>query len=156
MGSEVHPRSVIAAFLALALGGALAPQARAQNDDLDARVAERISITQEMYGVAPPRRRCESSGGDDAIVVCAPDRGEDLRVPSTAETDPGSLAARRELDNGVPRAPQLDRGSCKGQAGCVVGGWAPPPIYAIDVKAIPEAPEGSDADKIAKGEMAAP
>jgi hypothetical protein len=26
----------------------------------------------------------------------------------------------------------------------------------IDLKAIPEAPEGSDADKIAKGEMAAP
>jgi hypothetical protein len=82
-------------------------------------------------------------------VVCV-DRGEDLRVPSTAETDPSSLAARHALNNGVPRAPAFSR-SCKGQPGCVTGGWAPPPIYVIDVKALPEAAEGSDADKIAKG-----
>ncbi len=131
-------------------------QPQAQSDDLDARVAERISITQDLYGAPPPRRRCESSGDEATIVVCAPDRGEDQRVPSTAESDPASLAARRELDNGVPRAPQLDRGSCRGKAGCAVGGWAPPPVYVIDLKAIPEAPEGSEADLIAKGEKAAP
>lgn len=155
-GLTVRTRAISAALYALALFGTLPGTARAQNDELDARVAERIAITQEMYGAPPARRRCESSGGDDAIVVCAPDRGEDLRVPSTSQSDPTSSEARRELDNGVPRAPQLDRGSCRGQPGCVVGGWAPPPIYVIDVKAIPEAPEGSDADKIAKGEMAAP
>ena len=138
----------------------LAMPARAQvqleADDLDSKVAERIEITRDRYGPPPQRRRCDSSGDADAIVVCAPDRGEDQRVPSTADSDPASREARRELNNGVPRAPQLDRGSCRGQAGCVVGGWAPPPVYMIDVKAIPEAPEGSDADLIAKGLKAAP
>jgi hypothetical protein len=149
---------------ALGLGGGLpglTPHALAQpvidyDSDLDAQVAGRIAITRDLYGAPPPRRRCNTSGGDDVIVVCAPDRGEDLRVPSTAESDPASLAARHELNNGIPRAPQLDRRSCRGQAGCVIGGWAPPPVYMIDVKAIPEPPEGSDADLIAKGEKAAP
>lgn len=136
----------------------LAEPAPAQTgDEIDARVEQRIAEARAKFGTPAPRRRCESdSSDDDAIVVCAPDRGEDQRVPSTAETDPNSLAARLYLDNGVPRAPQLDRGSCKGQAGCIVGGWAPPPVYYIDLRAIPEAPEGSDADKIAKGEMPAP
>ena len=136
----------------------LAEPAPAQTgDEIDARVEQRIAEARAKFGTPAPRRRCESdSSDDDAIVVCAPDRGEDQRVPSTAETDPNSLAARLYLDNGVPRAPQLDRGSCKGQPGCIVGGWAPPPVYYIDLKAIPEAPEGSDADKIAKGEMPAP
>ncbi|MEN9683759.1 MAG: hypothetical protein RLZZ427_1510 [Pseudomonadota bacterium] len=153
---------VFAAILGAGGGGlGLAPRAMAQpvvdyDNDLDAQVASRITITRNLYGAPPPRRRCDTSGGDGAIVVCAPDRGEDLRVPSTAESDPASLAARRELNNGIPRAPQLDRGSCRGQAGCVIGGWAPPPVYMIDVKAIPEPPEGSDADLIAKGEKAAP
>jgi hypothetical protein len=128
--------------------------ALAQSDELDRKVAERIEQARQVYGVPDPRLRCRP-GSDGEIVVCA-DHGADLKVPSTAESDPNSREARRALDNGVPRAPQLDRGSCKGQAGCVVGGWAPPPVYYIDVTALPEPPEGSDADKIAKGEMPAP
>lgn len=125
--------------------------------DVAANVANRIAITRDLYGAPPPRRRCDSGGGDDTvIVVCAPDRGEDQRVPSTAQSDPASRAARHELDNGVPRAPQLDRGSCRGKPGCAIGGWAPPPVYVIDVKALPEAPAGSDADLIARGEKPAP
>ena len=27
----------------------------------------------------------------------------------------------------------------------MVGGWAPPPVYVVDVSALPQAPEGSDA-----------
>ncbi len=151
----VHMKPAL--FLLLTMLAAPAPaQVQLEANDLDSKVAERIEITRERYGPPAPRRRCESSGDADAIVVCAPDRGEDQRVPSTADSDPASLEARRELNNGVPRAPQLDRGSCRGQAGCMVGGWAPPPVYVIDVKAIPEAPEGSEADLIARGEKAAP
>ena len=40
---------------------------------------------------------------------------------------------------------------CRGN----VGG-APPPVYYVDLDSLPAPPEGSDADKIAKGEMAAP
>lgn len=145
-------------FLLLTLVLATEPvqaQVQLEAGDLDSRVAERIEITRDRYGSPAQHRRCQSNGGEDEIVVCAPDRGEDQRVPSTADSDPASREARRELNNGVPRAPQLDRGSCRGQAGCMVGGWAPPPVYMIDVKAIPEAPEGSEADLIAKGEKPA-
>ena len=126
--------------------------AGAQAPDPDLQVAERSAAAKSRLGVETVQDRCRNARKSGEIVVCI-DRGEDLRVPSTAESDPSSLAARRALNNGIPRAPQLDRGSCKGQPGCVVGGWAPPPIYVIDPAALPQAPEGSDADRIAKGEL---
>lgn len=115
----------------------------------DPALAERLATAQGRLSVETVQDRCRSARKADEIVVCV-DRGEDLRVPSSAETDPSSLAARHALNNGVPRAPAFSQ-SCKGQPGCVTGGWAPQPIYVIDVKALPEAPAGSDADKIAKG-----
>lgn len=126
--------------------------AGAQAPDPDLQVAERLAAAKSRLGVETVQDRCRNARKSGEIVVCI-DRGEDLRVPSTAESDPSSLAARRALNNGIPRAPQLDRSSCKGQPGCVVGGWAPPPIYVIDPAALPQAPEGSDADRIAKGEL---
>lgn len=121
----------------------------------DPAIAERLAAAAARISVDSVREGCRRPRQGDEIVVCA-DRGEDLRVPSTAETDPSSLAARRARNDGIPQTPQLDRGSCKGQAGCVIGGWAPPPLYLIDLKAIPEPAEGSDADKIAKGEIPEP
>lgn len=115
----------------------------------DTRVQVMITGTKEQYRVPPERDPCGNAAGEGEIVVCALRDNERHRV-SPSSSDPGSAAALRD---GLPRAPQLDRGSCRGQAGCVVGGWAPPPLYIIDLKAIPEAPEGSDADKVARGEM---
>ena len=130
----------------------MALPARSAEPEPDPQVAERFGRAMARLGVESVQDRCRTARKSGEIVVCV-DRGEDLRVPSTAESDPSSLAARHALNNGVPRAPQLDRGSCKGKPGCVVGGWAPPPIYVIDPAAIPEASAGSDADRIAKGEM---
>ena len=145
-------------FFRLALFAALAwpGLALAQSDTAatDQKVAAMIDQAHAVYGVPDRRQRCKPAVGDE-IVVCA-DHGGDQRVPSTAESDPSSLAARRNLNNGVPRAPQFDRGSCKGQPGCIQGGWAPPPVYYVDLDSLPAPPEGSDADKIAKGEMTAP
>lgn len=126
--------------------------AQSADPEPDPQIAERLAAAKSRLSVETVQDRCRNARQTGEIVVCV-DRGEDLRVPSTAESDPSSLAARRALNDGIPRAPQLDRGSCKGQPGCVVGGWAPPPIYVIDLSTIPEAPEGSDADKIAKGEL---
>ncbi len=127
--------------------------AMAQTDQaaVDAKVKERLDQARAVYGVSDRRQRCKPAVGDE-IVVCA-DNGGDQRVPSTAESDPGSLAARRNLNNGVPRAPQLDRGYC---ASCQHFGKVPPPVYYVDLDSLPLPPEGSDADKIAKGEMKAP
>lgn len=122
---------------------------------LDQAVEARLQAARQAYGVPDPRLRCRPQPGSDEIVVCR-DSGEDLVVPSTSESDPDSLAARRALNGGVPRAPQFDRGSCRGKPGCITGGWAPPPVYYVDVTKLPDAPPGSDADRIAKGDEPAP
>lgn len=125
--------------------------AQTADPEPDPQIAQRLAAAKSRLSVETVQDRCRSARKAGEIVVCV-DRGEDLRVPTTAESDPDSLAARRALNNGVPRAPAFSR-SCKGQPGCITGGWAPPPIYVIDPAALPEAPEGSDADKIAKGEL---
>lgn len=54
---------------------------------------------------------------------------------------------------GAPRAPDFIA-DCNDQGnpfGCVGFGKAPPPAYIVDFAALPTAPEGSDADRIARG-----
>lgn len=145
--------AVLSGAVLLAAGGARAQvQGPPDPGAADSRVTELIDQAQRLYGTSDPRDRCRRRGGEE-IVVCV-DRGEDLRVPSTADSDPASREARHAQNNGIPRAPQLDRGSCRGQPGCVVGGRTPPQIYEVDVSALPQAPEGSDADLVARGELA--
>lgn len=144
---------MIAALVLFGPATAVAQAADPDPDPVDQRVAEMLQTARTVYGVRDPRDRCRRSP-EGEIVVCV-DRGEDLRVPSTAEADPNSREARHIRDGEVLRAPQLDRGSCRGQPGCVVGGWAPPPV-SVDVSQLPQAPEGSDADRIAKGELPVP
>lgn len=135
----------------------LSSQVRAAEDDPppDPAIELRLAAAKGRLGVDSVQSRCRNQRQGDEIVVCV-DRGEDQRVPSTADSDPNSLAARHALNNGIPRAPQLDRGSCKGEANCIGFGWVPPPVYVVDVAALPKAPEGSEADRIAKGEIPEP
>lgn len=129
---------------------ALAQPALAQEAAPGPTAEQAIEQQKKVFGPPNTRRTCGVPDSSGDIVVCATDSKE-FRVQSSAELDPTSHEA---LYDGLPRAPQLDKGSCKGQAGCVGFGWAPEPIYYIDLKAIPEAPAGSDADLIAKGEKA--
>ena len=87
---------------------------------------------------------CAEAKGDE-IVVCAEHEDPATQyVPS--DTDSG------DPDDGVPRAPDV--------TGLPTGGMrmgkTPRHPLIIDLKSIPEAPPGSDADKIARGEKAAP
>lgn len=114
-----------------------------------------VERAKAAYGPLAPQRpkNCGSQDKNGEIVVCAPDDGKQWRVPSTTDSDPTSRQATR---TGVPRAPQLDRGSCKGkgQIGCIGLGGRAREIYMIDLKSIPETPKDSDAEKVANGEMA--
>jgi hypothetical protein len=102
-----------------------------------------LTVTQK------PRRRCGSSGGSGEIIVCGADHGEDLKVPGSAD-EPGS---HQSLYNGIPQAPSLSGLPDCSQRKCIGIGKAPPKIYIIDVKSLPEAPKGSDAEKVANGEI---
>ena len=95
----------------------------------------------------PPR--CGTTNGRGEIVVCGADNGADVRVPSTSDSDPDS---REGQDTGIPQAPSVS-GLPDCRRGCIGMGKAPPPVYVIDLKSIPEAPKGSDAEKVARGEI---
>ncbi len=112
-----------------------------------------ILITTERKQFGPPApkpRRCAGTTAGGEILVCGADRGEDIRVPSTADDDPFS---REGLNNGVPRAPNVS-GLPDCSRGCIGVGSVPPPLYVINVKELPEAPKDSDAEKVANGELA--
>lgn len=143
-------------WLALAAAPALADPVPA-DDPAEARVAEMLARARDVYGIRDSRTVCRPSTGDE-IVVCA-DHGRDQRMPSTAESDPNSLAARRALDGNIPSAPDVDYIRChRGADGVCRGnfGGAPQPVYYVDLKALPEPPAGSEADQIAKGDKPAP
>lgn len=112
-----------------------------------------------VYGPPPPEPECAPQESDE-IVVCAREQDDSLfRVKSSSELDPQSEEA---LDDGVPRAPDVaGPGIFTGPATisklCIPGiqKCPPDPAFIIDFSALPETPEGSDADKVGKGEMSA-
>lgn len=135
--------------------GSSASRAQEAANDAGGTAGGMVDRAKAAYGPLAPQRpkACGTQDKNGEIVVCAPDDGKQWRIPPTSETDPTSRAATR---TGMPRAPQLDRGSCKGkgQLGCLGVGRVPPPMYMIDLKSIPETPKGSDAEKVANGELA--
>lgn len=113
----------------------------------DAVVAGALMTTARVS--RPRRAACGEPGPGGEIVVCGADHGEQWRVPSTTDSDRGSHQA---MDTGVPAAPNVSSlPDCR--RGCLGFGKAPPPLYIIDLRKMPEAPAGSDADRIAKGEL---
>jgi len=150
----LHKILALLACLVLTSGVA---HAQTPDEELDRKVAERFEATKAKFGVGGHRQRCQPAEAGE-IVVCA-NGTPDQRVPSTADSDPNSREARRALDGNIPSPPNVAYIQCKrGADGVCRGniGGAPAPVYYIDVKALPQAPEGSDADKIAKGETPAP
>ncbi|WP_067733020.1 hypothetical protein [Novosphingobium naphthalenivorans] len=109
--------------------------------------------------ITPDRSRnhCLRTIKQGEITVCAPDEDE-FRVKSSADLDPDSAAA---LNDGRLHTPDVAGGGIfKGKSTmsgmCMIPPCPPEQPYLIDLSSIPEAPAGSDADKIAKGEMRAP
>lgn len=137
---------IIVASAALLVAAAAAPaaaqDAAAVGPSLDtpAPTAEQVDEAARQSLKAPGTRQlCKAPEGNE-IVVCAQDP-EKLRVPSS--TDEGT-----NTDDGVPRAPDLfgiPGGGVVVAKGCFIPPCPRkmPPI--IDLKALPEAPAGSDA-----------
>lgn len=104
-----------------------------------------------MIHLAPENRRCPRDPLNDAIVVCARDESPRYRIPSTQDDNPRSDAALKTGQLVPPDVSGLPKCGV-----CIRGGWAPPPVYYIDVTKLPEPAPGTDAWKIAHGEMRAP
>ena len=97
-----------------------------------------------------PRNECPRQKPGEEIVVCAElEEQSQFRVKSSSELDPKGAGAR----DGIPRAPDLETkypGPVVAR-GCFIPPCPPPMPPIIDLKAIPEAPPGSDADRVANG-----
>lgn len=121
----------------------------AQVSDADREMAEKMMSAGRVTPDTVTRRCPEPERRGD-IVVCA-ERPDEQRMPSTADSDPNS---REALDDGRLRPPDVAGGGIfRGRPTMGFGRVTVP--YMIDLSTIPEAPAGSDADKIARGEKRA-
>ena len=142
----------VIAAMALPPGAQAQTPAPAQPPDSD--FAALSDAEHALISVPEHRQTCPDSP-DGVIVVCAKDHTARYRVPSSIDDNPRSHAARSD---GALHAPNVSLNRCDHveEVHCQYKGYAPPPIYYIDLAKIPLPPPGSDADKIAKGEMRAP
>lgn len=121
-----------------------------------ATAEEALVAAGSAYGPPAPVPDCEDGSGEE-IVVCAREQEQSqfrLRSDEQSESD----YARQTMDKGDPRPPDVaGPGIFRGPA--TVGGLClpglqkcpPPPAITVDFSALPEAPPGSDADRIARG-----
>ncbi len=87
------------------------------------------------------------------IVVCGELGDDGSNSFSGSRAAAQKRFAQETMLKGAPRAPDFIK-DCKEQGnpfGCVGIGKVPPPALYIDVAALPKAPAGSDADRIARG-----
>lgn len=148
-------RMTLLVLVAMAPGAAPSIAQEAEGDARPLTAAQRAQamIDEERQFVKPRALRPDCPAPDPlnkAIVVCAPDTSQHYRVPPSSD-DPHDTGGSR---GGLTPPDMYGGPPCTGL--CVRGGYAPPPVYYIDLSKIPEAPPGSDADKIAKGEARAP
>ena len=144
--------------LALLVPLALASPAAAQRDPSPAgppTEADRtIARQRDLIDISPEKCRRNADRSNEIVVCADPRKNERERLPLRNESD-----AAKSTRTGTPRAPDVDGIACRrGADGVCRGnmGRVPPPIYYIDLSKIPEAPAGSDADRIAKGEIPVP
>lgn len=133
----------------LASGAATPAQGQTTGSARDA-----LAQAQRAYGPAAPEPEC-ADGAEGEIVVCAREQEQSqfrIRSDAQAEND----YARETMFANDPQAPDVaGPGIFRGKptvSGCIKGITCPPPTAIdVDFAALPQAPAGSDADRIARG-----
>ncbi|PNU01947.1 hypothetical protein [Novosphingobium guangzhouense] len=123
-------------------------------DDTDVLTAE-VSVPSPHGGPVDNAclnaARASNGGNDGTIVVCS--HGGD----GVSQRVPASQSVEESTRTGALHPPDLwNLPGCLGPCITIPFGKVPPPVYYIDLKSIPEAPKGSDAWKIAQGELRQP
>lgn len=151
-------RRRIAACIAIGIALATGIPATAQ-DGATGSPPERIDLTVTRQRPPDPRQEEECRRQREAaivtgeIVVCGATPGEDQRITSREEAQ--NRYAAETLGRGPVQLPELGifRGPATVSGICVPGifNCPKPPAVFVDVTALPQAPPGSDADRIARG-----
>lgn len=146
-------RRRIAAVLALLAAAAPA----AAQDGATGSPPERIDLTVRRAPTPSTeeacRRRNEAAVVSGEIVVCGAVPGEDQRITSREEARNRYAAATKGGSTPDVAGPGIFRGPPTFSNICVKGifNCPKPPALFVDVTKLPQAPPGSDADRIARG-----
>lgn len=151
----------IATFAGLGLAIHPAPahgqQAAAGQDPPQGRATAQQAFRDynELYGPPPPEPEvssdCDDPVGDEIVVCAALEEQSQFRVPSSLDSGNNSNL-KWDYEPPDVAGPGIFKGKATA-SGCIKGVTCPPPpVYIFDITALPEAPPGSDADRIAKGE----
>ena len=115
-----------------------------------------IDEARDAYGPPPPNEECrleqDAATITGEIIVCRRLGDQsDYRLVSPSEAT--KRYAEETMNAGNPKPPDfiLDCNDQGWPVGCVRVGSVPPPAYIIDFDTLPDAPPGSDADRIARG-----
>ncbi|MBX7494494.1 hypothetical protein K3172_01335 [Qipengyuania sp. 6B39] len=117
-----------------------------------------MAQTAENDGLSPDERDCrrkqEAALISGEIVVCG-DRADHDRHRLAPPGDARKRFAEETMDRGLARAPDFEPPPCVPSllSWCSGQGRIGEDTVVVDFDALPEAPEGSDADRIAKGEV---
>lgn len=146
----------VASILAMSAAPLAAPLDAQDDPPAPVSAEEALAEADATFGPPRPRPRCRPQTGGE-IVVCAADPDQNqfrVRSDRDAEDD----YARATMDKNAPRAPDVAgpgifRGPATVGSLCIPGlqKCPPPPAIVVDFAALPEAPPGSDADRIARG-----
>ena len=117
-----------------------AQDVRSSENSAPALIARERQVLLEPVGIG---RRCRPNGNADEIIVCA----KTPEAPPPRE--PFDPDARSNLKFTPPKGAVGVGATVRG---CFLQ-RCPKPLVFIDVKALPPAPAGSEADLIARGEM---
>jgi hypothetical protein len=131
--------------------GAVPAVAEEDATTADYKQLDMIAAARKKFIAVPAKRRCGVSNDDGEIVVCGRDNGEDQRVPPSSEANPSLNTGDLRPPDFVPHYPGVTVAR-----GCFIPPCPKPPVYYFDIKGLPKAAEGSDADKIGTGEMRGP
>lgn len=149
-------RRRIAALLAFCAAVAGAAPARAQ-DGATATPPERIDLTITR---PPPvsteeacKRQREAAVISGEIVVCGSAPAQDQRITSREEAQNRYAEATKGGSTPDVAGPGIFRGPATVSGICIKGFFncPKPPALMVDVTSLPQAPPGSDADRIARG-----
>ncbi|GAA4046215.1 hypothetical protein GCM10022213_16960 [Parerythrobacter jejuensis] len=131
------------------------PLAAQQSGNPSPTAEQVLEEAKEEYGPPPPdppkRVECDDPIGNEIVVCAELEEQSQFRVRSSLDEGDDSHL-KWEGDPPNVAGPGIFTGKAT-VSGCIKGvNCPPPPVYYFDITALPEAPEGSDADKIAKGE----
>lgn len=131
------------AFFALL---AIAAPSHAREHEGDVRAVRRMEQADAYFHIRRAYTSCRAATAQADIVVCGHRRPD----PRYAPPEPPAPAEMKTVALGPPPHGAVGVGAT--MRGCFLQ-KCPKPLYFIDVAALPEAPAGSDADRIARGEM---